>query len=64
MKYCRAIAALPATTGAAMDVPCLRMVLHWSTTPSALPSAKALVTSPGATMSGLMRRSEVGPKDE
>lgn len=47
-----------------MLVPCLRCVRHWSTGPVFAPSAYADVRSPGATMSGLVRRSVVGPNDE
>ena len=60
MKYCRTSAAPAATSGAAMDVPLFTSVVHcreWAN-----PSEDAdVMLSPGATSSGLMRPSAVGP---
>jgi hypothetical protein len=52
------MAALPATVGVAMDVPDLEDVPHGS------PARAEMRRCPGATTSGLMRPSNVGPREE
>mmetsp|Transcript_31546 Transcript_31546/g.89555 ORF Transcript_31546/g.89555 Transcript_31546/m.89555 type:complete len:261 (+) Transcript_31546:2956-3738(+) len=59
-KYCLTIAAPPPTKGVAIEVPCRTDLTH-SSGRLAIP---ADTVTPGATTSGLMRPSEVGPMDE
>mmetsp|Transcript_2848 Transcript_2848/g.7104 ORF Transcript_2848/g.7104 Transcript_2848/m.7104 type:complete len:255 (+) Transcript_2848:439-1203(+) len=60
MKYCRTSSAAPPTRGVAMEVPCSTEERHC---PGSAP-APADTVSPGATRSGLMRPSGVGPMEE
>ena len=76
LMYCLAIAEAPATTGVAIELPLIVMFIGVDepscvesehAPPVARFASSALaehIIIPGATKSGLIRPSEVGPKDE